>query len=153
MKNRITILLGLILLVPEFILSARNSQDLKVFEKEFNKILFNLDSLIVNSQNQNEVVKQHFNFVKSKLLNSELSIVYDSTLNYDFFGCSSFNVSIDNDQDVKLSFGSYVVDKYMLYPYLIYAIFIHTFQYAYDYYNNQDLFLISLNKHIEKSYF
>ena len=87
------------------------------------------------------------------IYNKELAIKYDSTLNNDFFGCAGFNVAIDNTNDIHLSFGQYVVDKYPKYPALVHAIIINTFQSAYDYYNNQSLFLISIKNPIEKTYF
>jgi len=153
MKIKISILtLFVFLFVSNHILANANL-DLIAFEKDFNKILQNLDSIISNSENHHETLKQHYDFIKNKISTNELPVVYDSTLNYDFFGCSSFNVSTDNNQDINISFGQYVIDKYNDYPSLVYAILINTFQYAYDYYNNRNLFLIGLTNNIEKTYF
>lgn len=132
--------------------SGANS-DIKRFEIEFNKILVDLDSVIANSKNQNETVVNHYNYIKNKIYNSELQIVLDTTLKYDFYDCASFNITVDNPKDVTISFGQFVVDKYESFPALIYAIIISTFQSAYDYYNNHELFLISTSNLIEKTYF
>lgn len=129
------------------------NNDTKKFEVQFNQILENLDSVISSSESQHDILVQHYRFIKDKIFNNELPIVYDSTLNHDFFGCASFNIAKDNKQDVYLSYGQFIVDKYESYPALIYAILINTFQTAYDYYNSQELFLISTSNEIEKTYF
>lgn len=153
MITRISLLITLLLVFHLGFSQSGDKNDIKKFEIELNKILSNLDSVISNSNNQHETVVSHYNFIKSKIYNKELPIVYDSTLNYDFFGCASFNIAIDNSNDVTISYGQFVVDKYKNYPALVYAIIINTFQSAYDYYNNQDLFKISTKNQIEKTYF
>ncbi len=153
MMTKISMLTTLLFIFQIGICQSNDRNNLKNFEIEFNKIILNLDSVISNSKNQNETLVSHYNFIKSKIYNKELSIVYDSTLNYDFFGCASFNIALDNPKHVTISYGQFVVDKYKNYPALIYAIIINTFQSAYDYYNNQDLFLISTKNQIEKTYF
>lgn len=151
MKTKFVLIAFLITLIfPNFCIG---NNDIKKFEVKFNLILNNLDSLISSSESQHELVVQHYRFIKDKIYNNELPIVYDSTLNNDFFGCASFNLAKDNYQDIKLSYGQFIVDNYESYPALIYAIIIHTFQAAYDYYNNQDLFLVSIYNPIEKTYF
>lgn len=123
------------------------------FSDKMNQIFVNLDSVISNSPNKNQIVQQHFEFVKDKIIKGDLDVGFDSTLEYDFFGCSSFNVSKNSDPKVDMTFGQFVIDKYANYPNLVYAIVIHTFQYAYDYYNNQSLFLISTENPIENVFF
>jgi len=153
MKTRILLLYLFLPIIAPSNLFAQKNHDLKSFENGFNKILHNLDSIISNSQNQNIFVKQHFDFVKSKILNNELPVVYDTNLTYDFVGCSSFGVSREDNKKISISLGPYFLDKYKNYPILIYAILINAFQLGYDYYNNQELFLISLDNHIERLYF
>jgi hypothetical protein len=125
----------------------------KVIEISFNKILSNLDSIIVNSKDQNEVVRQHYDFIKNKISSGELPIVYDSTLINDFYGCAGFTVFNKEESPTAISFGNFIIDKYHKHPELVYAIIISTFQNAYDYYTNNRLFLISATNKIEKSYF
>jgi hypothetical protein len=153
MKTRILLLFLVLLVIAPFNLIAQKNHDLNSFENGFNNILHNLDSIISNSQNQNKLVKQHFDFVKFKILNEELPVVYDTNLTYDFAGCSSFGVSKEDNKKVNISLGPYFLDKYKNYPTLSYAILINAFQLGYDYYNNQELFLISLDNHIERLYF
>lgn len=153
MITKISMLTTFLLIFHIGLCQSNDRNDIKNFEIEFNKILLNLDSVITNSKNQHETLVSHYNFIKNKIYNKELPIVYDSTLNYDFFGCASFNIAVNDTKDVTISYGQFVVDKYKNYPALIYAIIINTFQSAYDYYNNQDLFLISTKNHIEKTYF
>jgi len=153
MKTKILSLFFVLPLIAPINLIAQKNHDLKSFENGFNNIFQNLDSIISNSQNQNKLVKEHFDFVKSKILNNELPVVYDTNLTYDFVGCSSFGVSREDNKKISISLGPYFLDKYKNYPALIYAILINAFQLAYDYYNNQELFLISLDNHIERLYF
>jgi len=153
MKTSILLLFLVLPLITPLNLIAQKNHDLKSFENGFNNILHNLDSIISTSQNQNKLVKQHFDFVKSKILNKELPVVYDTNLDYNFVGCSSFDVSRDDNTKISISLGPYWLDKYKNYPTLIYAILINAFQLGYDYYNNQELFLISLENHIERLYF
>jgi hypothetical protein len=153
MRHIFSILILFIITFLQIDISANTLQDKKIFEKEFNRILYNLDSIITNSENQHPILKAHFDFIKNKIYNGELPIAYDTTLNYDFFRCSSFNVSADDTQDVDIAFGQFVIDKYNEFPSLVNAIVINSFQYAYDYYNNQELFIIGFTNHIEKTYF
>jgi len=153
MITRISLVITLLFIIHFGFGQSTGKNDIKKFEIELNKILSNLDSIIVNSKNQNETVVNHYNYIKQKIYNKELPIEFDSTLTYDFFGCASFNIAVDNHKDVSISYGKFIVDKNKDYPALIYAIIINTFQSAYDYYNNQDLFLISTSNHIEKTYF
>ncbi|MDD4971284.1 MAG: hypothetical protein PHT07_17785 [Paludibacter sp.] len=133
--------------------NASNENERKKFEYEFNIILADLDSVITNSKSQQATVVKNYNFVKNKILNKELPIAFDSTLNYNFFGCASFGIKEKDPQKGVMSFGRFIVDHYKKYPALAYAVIINTFQSAYDYYNNRDLFLISDNNLIEKTYF
>ena len=151
MKTKFTLIAFLIALTFPNICIGNN--DTKKFEVQFNRILENLDSVISSSESQHDVLVQHYSFIKDKIYNNELPIVYDSTLNNDFFGCASFNIAKDNDKDVNLSYGQFIVNNYESYPALIYAILINTFQAAYDFYNSQELFLISTSNQIEKTYF
>ncbi len=153
MIKKISILTSFMLLFHITLCLSNDKSDINNFQIEFNKILLDLDSVINNSKIQNETLVNHYNFIKNKIYNKELPIVYDSTLNYDFFGCASFNIAVNDTKDVTISLGQFVVDKYQNHPALIYAIIIHTFQNAYDYYNNQDLFIISTENPIEKTYF
>jgi len=153
MKMRNLILVFLLILFHSVTGKTIVSNDIKDFEKKFNRIMVDLDSVISNSKNQDKILVEHYNFIKNKIYNKELLIKYDSTLNNDFFGCAGFNIAIDNSKDIYLSYGKYVVDKYQKYPALVYAIIINTFQSAYDYYNHQRLFLISTKNPIEKTYF
>lgn len=132
--------------------NARSSSRLD-FEIKFNIILNSLDSVIDNSENQHETLVEHYTFIKDKIYDNSLTVEFDSTLNYDFFGCGGFNVSKDDPGDVSLSYGQYVADIYDHYPTLAYAILINTFQSAYDYYNNKELFLISMSNEIEQTFF
>ncbi len=152
MKFRLTILLSIALTALSLNLYSQ-SVGIKEFENKFNIILIELDSVINNSGVENEVVQKHFNYIKNKIFSKELPIVYDSTLTYDFFACSAFNISKENQKEVSLSYGNFVFDKYEKYPCLIYAVLINSFQYAYDFYTKQDLFLVSLSNNIEKIYF
>lgn len=84
-----TLMLTFFLLISYIGLCQSNDMsDVKNFEVEFNKILLDLDSVIINSKNQNETLVSHYDFIKSKIHNKESPIVYDSTLNYNFFGCA-----------------------------------------------------------------
>jgi len=132
---------------------AINETEKTKFEMNFNKILEGLDSVISNSKEVQTTVVKNYNFVKNKIVNKELSIAFDSTLNYDYYGCGSFGIAEKDPQKGQLSFGPYIVDKYEKYPALAYAVIINVFQNAYDYYNNKELFLISMNNPIEKTYF
>lgn len=152
MNFRISFLTLFALIIFTFSIKADTKHDIEKFEKIFNLILHDLDSIISNSENQHEIVQQHFEFVKNKVYNGKLGVVYDTTLNYDFYGCSAFNVSLDDNSNVNLSFGNYIIDKYKDHPSLVYAIIINSFQNAYDYYNNK-LFMISSSNEIEKTYF
>jgi|SRR5690554_3599962 len=151
MKAKISIITFLLALAFPSICVGNN--DIKTFEIQFNRILNNLDSIIGNSECQHDIIVKHYEFIKDKINNKELPIAYDSTLNNDFYGCASFNILRDNNHDVNLSYGQFIVDKYESNPALIYGIIINTFQAAYDYYNNQELFLISTSNQIEKTYF
>lgn len=151
MKTKMSIITFLMAMTFPTVCVGNN--DLKSFEIQFNRILNNLDSIIVNSESQHDILVKHYRFIKDKINNNELPIEYDSSLNNDFYGCASFNILRDNIQDVNLSYGQFIVDKYDSNPALIYAILINTFQAAYDYYNNQELFLISTSNQIEKTYF
>lgn len=123
------------------------------YNKKINNIFINLDSVISNSQHKDRTVEEHFRFVYKKIKDGDLVVRFDSNLVYDFFGCSSFNVSKGANHDIEMIFGNYIIDKYLKYPYLVYAIVVHTFQYAYDYYNNQSLFMISTENQIESIFF
>lgn len=150
---RISLTITLLFILHLGFSQSSSKNDIKKFEIEFNQVLLNLDSVIANSKSQNETVASHYNFIKNKIYNKELSIEFDSTMTYDLFGCASFNIGVDDSKDVSISYGQFIVDKYKDHPALIYAILINTFQSAYDYFNNHDLFLISTSNQIEKTYF
>ena len=152
MKSQIFVLLITSIFLTQAI-SATPTQDLKRLEIRFNKILSNLDSIIVNSKVQDEMVRQHYDFIKNKISTGELPVVYDSTLTNDFYGCAGFIVYDRKVSPTTISFGNFLIDKYPKHPELIYAIIISTFQSAYDYYTNTKLFLIGATNKIEKSYF
>ena len=153
MKKGILILIFMLsYLFPETV-KAMNETEKTKLENKFNKILENLDSVILNSKDQQATVVKNYNFVKDMIVNRELSIAFDSTLNYDFYGCGSFGFSEKDPQKGQLSFGTFIIDKFVKYPALTYAVIINTFQNAYDFYNNKELFLISTNNPIEKTYF
>ncbi len=156
MKIKATILLIVILLQllhNKTLADTIQVQDLKAIELTLNNIFKDLDSIFTNSDVHSSNVEQHFNYVLDKIYKGELPVTYDSTLNYDYFGCASFDIYENNGQSAKISIGKYVIDKYDNYPALVYAIIISTFQNAYDYYNNKNLFLISIENQIEKTYF
>ena len=132
---------------------AINETDVTKFKIKFNKILENLDSVISTSEKQQATVVRNYNFVKTKINNKELVVAFDSTLNYDIYGCASFGITEKDPQKGQLSFGRFIVDKYDKFPALAFAVIINTFQSASDFYNNKELFLISTNNPIEKTYF
>jgi hypothetical protein len=152
MKLKIVFLSLIAIIIQQNMLAINNSVN-ENFSMKMNQIFVSLDSVISNSKNKNQTVEQHFKFVKDKIIKGDLVVGFDSTLEYDFFNCSSFNVSKDSNPKVDMTFGKFVIDKYAKYPNLVYAIVIHTFQYAYDYYNNQSLFLIGTENPIENVYF
>lgn len=151
MKN-FRFVLFLLLLISVRV-SASESLSLTTLSDSFNRILNGLDSVLNSGTSQYPKVKEHYDFVKHKLQSGELTLVYDSTLNNDFQGCSSFNMNEKDHSKVTLSFGRFLSEKYASYPFLCYAIVISTFQSAYDFYNNQELFQISLDNPIEKTFF
>ena len=153
MKMRNLILLFLLILFHPVTGKTIVNNDIKGFEKKFNKIMVDLDSVISNSKNQDKLVVDHYNFIKNKIYKKELLIQFDSTLDNDFFGCAGFKIALDDPKDYCLYYGQYIVDKYPKYPALVFAILINTFQSAYDFFNNQSLFLISTQNPIEKTYF
>ena len=89
MKYKI-LLLVIIAIFTSYETSANQIQDLEGFEISFNKIISNLDSIIVNSKDQDQIVRQHYDFIKNKILSGELPVVYDSTLTNKFYGCAGF---------------------------------------------------------------
>jgi hypothetical protein len=151
MKN-FRLVLFLVLLASVRV-SASESLSLKNFSDSFNLILTKLDSVLNAGTSQYPKLKEHYDFVKHKLQSGELTLVYDSTLNNDFYGCSSFNMNEKDHSKINLSFGRFLCDKYTSYPFLCYAIVINSFQNAYDFYNNQELFQISMDNPIEKTFF
>jgi len=153
MKKGILILIFTLSYLFPVTVKANNETEKTKFAIKFNKILDGLDSVISNSKEQQATVVKNYNFVKNKIINKELSIAFDSTLNYDYYGCGSFGISEKDPQKGQLSFGRYIVDKYERFPALAYAVIINAFQSASDYYNNKELFLISRNNPIEKTYF
>ena len=153
MHTKISMLVTFLLLFQIGLCQSNDRNELKKFEMEFDKILLDLDSVITNSKEQNETLASHYKFVKKKIANKELPIVYDPALNDDFFGSATFNISVNDTKNISLSYGNFVVDKYKKFPTLVYAIIINTFQSAYDYYNNQQLFLIGMRNPIEKTFF
>jgi len=152
MKLKILFLSLIVIIIQQKVLGINNAT-IADFNIKINQIFVDLDSVITNSPQQNKTVQQHFEFVKEKIKSGDLVVGFDSTLEYDFFGCSSFNVSKDPNPHIDMTFGEFVIDKYSKYPNLIYAIVIHTFQYAYDYYNNQSLFMIGTENPIENVFF
>ena len=152
MKSRTLLSFTLIMLATN-LFGIDTTQDLEKVEITFNKILNGLDSIFNNSTVHNQTVEQHFKFVKDKITKGELEISYDSTLTNDFYGCASFNVYKENSQKVDISIGKFVIENHKKYPALVYAIMISTFQNAYDYFNNNELFIISLKNPIERLYF
>lgn len=147
------VLFTLFALLTQQDILASNKSVTEDFNFKIKRIIISLDSVITNSPNKNLTVQQHFELVKDKINNADLVVKFDSTLKYDFYECSSFNVLTDSEQKVDITFGQFVLDKYNTYPYLAYAIVIHTFQYAFDYFNNQSLFLISTENPIENAFF
>jgi len=152
MRSRTLLSLTLIMLATN-LFGIETTQDIKSVEITFNRILNGLDSIFTNSTVHNQTVEQHFKFVKDKITKGELEISYDSTLNNDFYGCASFNVSKENNQKVDISIGKFVIENHKNYPALVYAIMISAFQNSYDYFNNNELFIISLKNPIERLYF
>lgn len=140
-------------LIAQVSISATNNSVIVDFNLKMNQIFNDLDSVLSNSPQKDQTVQQHFEFVKDKIKSGDLVVAYDSTLEDNFLGCSSFNVSNDSNSKIDMTFGKFVIDNYSKYPNLVYAIVIHTFQYAFDYYNNQSLFLIGLENPIENVYF
>jgi hypothetical protein len=119
----------------------------------FNKILKDLDSLILNSENKNETVESNYSFIINKLRSNEIKIIFDSTLSYNVRGCASSNINIKDSLKYSLSFGQFITDNYESYPTLIFGIILHEFQHLYDFSNNRELIEISKNNQIEKTYF
>lgn len=150
---RITFFLFLIWVSLPALGQPKSGTNAASFEMTFNRIMGDLDSVISNSKNQNETVVSHYRFVRDKIYKGELSVVFDKSLTYDFFGCAAFSFASDNSGEAFLTFGPFVVDKYEKYPVLTYGILIHTFQSAYDYYTNRKSFLVAVDNQIEKVYF
>lgn len=152
MKLKI-VLITLIVISSQQNMLGMHSSKIPDFNLRMNQIFNDMDSIITHSLQQNKTVQEHFRFVSEKIKSGELVVDYDSTLEYDFFGCSSFNINKGASPKFNMTFGKFVIDKYSDYPALIYAIVMHTFQYAYDYYNNQELFIISTENKIENVFF
>ena len=151
-KSTLILIFTLSLFFPGAV-KAINESEITKFEIKFKKILVNLDSVISNSKNQQATVVKNYNLVKNKINNKELTIAFDSTLNYDIFGCAAFGINDKNPQKGQLSFGRFIVDKYDKFPALAYAVIINSFQSASDFYNNKKLFLLSSDNPIEETYF
>ena len=152
MNSRTLLSLTLMMLATN-LFGIDTTHDLKKVEITFNKILNGLDSVLNNSTTHNQIVEQHYKFVKDKITKGALEISYDSTLNNDFYGCASFNVHKENYQKADISIGKFVIENHEKHPALVYAIMISTFQNAYDYFNNNELFIIGLKNPIERLYF
>lgn len=146
-------LLALVVLFSQHKLFGMEETHPDDYNKKIHQVILDLDSIITHSPKKDKTVHDHFTFVYNKIKGGDLVVHYKDNLEYDFFGCASFIVTKDNKQDVELVFGNYVIDNYENYPFLVYAIVMHTFQYAFDYYNNQSLFMIGTENQIEGVYF
>lgn len=124
------------------------TQDIQL---QFNRILRDLDSVIINSTDKHPIIERNYKFILDKIYQNEIVVTYDSTLSYSFLGCASANM-IDT-LTYSFVFGKFVIDGYKYFPYLIQGIIIHEFQHLYDFYTNREMIEISKNNHIEKTYF
>lgn len=119
---------------------------------KFNQILYDLDSIIKNSMNQNEIVNQRYKFVIEKIYKNEINIAYDSTFFYGFYGCAATKILVDTNS-VELTIGDFIIDIYDKHPFIVHSVLIFQFQLIFEFYNNRDAFLISIDNSIENLYY
>ena len=122
----------------------------RYINKQISKILMDLDSIIVNNKKQNDILLEHYLFVKNKIKSEELKLIYNPKLKNKITGCTAFNF---DERNANISFGQFIIRKYKKYPALVYGLLIHSFQNAYDYYNKKEHFILSIDNPIEKTYF
>jgi len=142
-----------VFLITALLISCRSqATSEKSPDVTFNDVLNELDSLVHNTSPGNELIRTRFDYVLNKIKSREVVIVYDSLLKYSIDSCSSFGRKKDSSA-MFIGFGPFFVDLYPQNRSTAYAILIHEFQHAYDYYTNREGYEIGLTNPIEKEYF
>jgi len=153
----IHILIPIILLISCRAKESQVESDL-VLETEtnlikFDKILGDLDSIIINSSNKNPTIENNFKLILRKIHDRTISIKYDTALDYSFRACAAAGYVDGDTLKYTLSFGTFIPDAYDDFPSLIQAIVIHEVQHLSDFISNRSQIAVSENNPIEKTYF